>query len=57
MASNKNVQNSAPRDLKRTNSTINMQLVFTLLVYMVSEDSLSLFRFKNLSVSYLRTTK
>ena len=26
MASNKNVQNSAPRGLKRTNCTINLQL-------------------------------
>ena len=43
MASNKNVQNSAPRDLKRTNCTINLQLVFTMLVYMVSADSLKVF--------------
>ena len=43
MASNKNVQNSAPRDLKRTNCTINLQLVFTILVSMVSEDSLKVF--------------
>ena len=43
MASNKNVQNSAPRDLNRTNCTINLQLVFTILVFMVSEDSLKVF--------------
>ena len=43
MASNKNVQNSAPRDLKLTKFTINLQLVFTILVYMVSEDSLKVF--------------
>ena len=35
MASNKNEQNSAPRDLKRTNCTINLPLVFTSLVYFV----------------------
>ena len=28
MASNKNAQNSAPGDLKRTNCTINLSLVF-----------------------------
>ena len=36
MASNKNEQNSAPRDLKRTNCTINLPLVFTILVCFVS---------------------
>ena len=43
MASNKKVQNSAPRDLKRTNCTINLPLVFTILVYMVSGESLKVF--------------
>ena len=43
MASNKNVQNSAPRDLKMTNCTINLQFVFTILVYIVSGDSLLVF--------------
>ena len=33
MASNKNAQNSAPHDQKRTNCTINLPLVFTILVY------------------------
>ena len=48
MACNKNVQNSASRDLKRTNCTINLQLVFTILVYMVSVDSLKVFSLQNL---------
>ena len=39
MASNKNEQNTARRDLKRTNCTINLPLVFTILVYFVSWDS------------------
>ena len=43
MASNKNVQNSAPRDLKRTNCTINLQFVFTILVYIVSGDPTKVF--------------
>ena len=43
MASNKNVQNSAPRALKRTNCTINLQFLFTILVYIVSGDSLKVF--------------
>ena len=43
MVSNKNAQNSAPRDLKRTNCTINLPLVFTILVYMVSGESLKVF--------------
>ena len=46
MASNKNAQNSAPRDLKRTNCTINLPLVFTILVYIVSGESLKVFRYK-----------
>ena len=36
MASNKNEQNTARRDLERTNCTINLPLVFTILVYFVS---------------------
>ena len=43
MASNKNVQNSAPRDQKRTNCTINLQFVFTMLLFIVSGDSLKVF--------------
>ena len=39
MASNKNAQNSAPRDLKRTNCTTNLPLVLTILVYKVSGES------------------
>ena len=48
MASKKNVQNSAPPDLKRTNCTINLQFVFTILVYIVSGDSLKSFSLQNL---------
>ena len=48
MASNKSAQNSAPRDLKRTNCTINLPLVFTILVYTVSGESLKSFSFQNL---------
>ena len=33
MASKKNAQNSGPHDLKRTNCTIDLPLVFTTLVY------------------------
>ena len=43
MASNENPQNSAPHDLKRTNCTINLPLVFTILVYIVSGESLKVF--------------
>ena len=43
MASNKNAQNSAPHDLKRTNCTINLPLVFTILVNIVSGESLKVF--------------
>ena len=43
MASNKNVQNSAPCDLKLTNCTINLPLVFTILVCRVSQGSLKVF--------------
>ena len=48
MASNKNAQNSAPRDLNRTNCTINLPLVFTILVYIVSGESLKVFSLQNL---------
>ena len=53
MASNKNVQNSAPRDLKRTNCTTNLPLVFTILVYMVSEDSFKVFFVTKFRVFYI----
>ena len=43
MASNKNAQNSAPHDLKRTNCTINLPLVLTILVHIVSGESLKVF--------------
>ena len=48
MASNKNVQNTAPRDLKRTNCTMNLPLVFTILVHIVSGYSLKVFSLQNL---------
>ena len=48
IASNKNGQNSAPRDLKRTNCTINLPWVFTILVYMVSGETLKVFSLQNL---------
>ena len=35
----KRMQNVAPRDLKCSNCTINLQLLFTNLVYMASGDS------------------
>ena len=58
MASNKNVQNSASRDLKRTNCTINLPLVFTILVCMASEGSLKVFFVTKFRVLlYLRVTK
>ena len=53
MASNKNEQNSAPRDLKRTNCTINLPLVFTILVYFVSWDSLKVFFVTKFRVFYI----
>ena len=53
MASNKNVQSSAPRDLKHTNFTINLPLVFTNLVYMVSGDSLKVFFVTKFRVFYI----
>ena len=52
MASNKNAQNSAPRDLKRTNCTINLPLVFTILVYIVSGESLKVFFVTKFRVFY-----
>ena len=53
MASSKNVQNSSSHDLKRTNCTINLQLVFTILVYMVSGDSLKVFFVTNFRVFHI----
>ena len=38
MASKKNAQNLAPHHLKRTNCTINLPLVFTILVYITTEE-------------------
>ena len=47
MASNKNAQNSAPGDLKPRSKTYklytNLPLVFTILVYIVSGESLKVF--------------
>ena len=53
MASNKNAQNSAPHDLKRTNCTINLPLVFTILVYIVSVESLKVFFVTKFRVFYI----
>ena len=53
MASNKNVQDSKPCDLKRTNCTINLPLVFTILIYIVSGDSLKVFFVTNIRVFYI----
>ena len=53
MASNKNVQNSAPHDLKCTNCTINLPLVFTILVYIVSRESLKVFFVTKFIVFYI----
>ena len=53
MASNKNVQNSAPRDLKRTNHTINLPLVLTILVYIVSGETLKVFFVTKFRVLYI----
>ena len=53
MASNKNAQNSAPRDLKRTNCTINLPLVFTILVCMVSGETLKVFFVTKFRVFYI----
>ena len=43
MASNKNAQNSASRDLKLSNCTMNLPLVFRILVYIVSGEPLKVF--------------
>ena len=53
MASKKNTQNSAPHDLKRTNCTINLPLVFTILVYIVSGESLKVFFVTKFRVFYI----
>ena len=53
MASNKNPQNSAPHDLKRTNCTINLPLVFTILVYIFSGESLKVFFVTKFRVFYI----
>ena len=53
MACNKNAQNSAPRYLKHTNCTINLPLVFTILVYIVSGESLKVFFVTKFRVFYI----
>ena len=53
MASNKNAQNSAARDLKRSNFTINLPLVFTILVYIVSGEPLKVFFVTKFRVFYI----
>ena len=53
MASNKHAKNSAPRDLKRTNRTINLPLVFTIMVYIVSRESLKVFFVTKFRVFYI----
>ena len=53
MASNKNAQNSVPHDLKRTNCTINLPLVFTILVNIVSGESLKVFFVTKFRVFYI----
>ena len=53
MASNENPQNSAPHDLKRTNCTINLPLVFKILVYIVSGKSLKVFFVTKFRVFYI----
>ena len=53
MASNENPQNSAPHDLKRTNCTINLPLVFTILVHIVSGESLKVFFVTKFRVFYI----
>ena len=53
MASIKNVQDSAPRDLKCTNCTINLPLMFTILVDIVSGDSLKVFFVTKLREFYI----
>ena len=53
MASKNNTQNSAPHDLKRTKCTINLPLVFTILVYIVSGESLKDFFVTKFRVFYI----
>ena len=53
MASKKNAQNLAPHHLKRTNCTINLPLVFTILVYIVSGESLKVFFVTKFRVFYI----
>ena len=55
MTSKKYAQNSAPHDLKRTNCTINLPLVFTILVYrpIVSGESLKVFFVTKFRVFYI----
>ena len=53
MASKKYAQNSAPHDLKCTNCTINLPLVFTILVYIVSGESLKVFFVTKFRVFYI----
>ena len=53
MASNRNAQNLAPPDLKRTNCTINLPLVFTILVYKVSGEPLKVFFVTKFRVFYI----
>ena len=53
MASNKNAPNSAPHDLKCTNCTTNLPLVFTILVYIVSGESLKIFFVTKFRVFYI----
>ena len=52
MASKKSAQNLAPHHLKRTNCTINLPLVFTILVYIVSGESLKVFFVTKFRVFY-----
>ena len=52
MASKINAQNLAPHHLKRTNCTINLPLVFTILVYIVSGESLKVFFVTKFRVFY-----
>ena len=57
MASNENPQNSAPHDLKRTNCTINLPLVFTILVYIVSGESSKVFFVTKFRVFYINVSQ
>ena len=53
MASKKYAQNLAPHDLKRTNCTINLPWVFTILVYIVSGEPLKVFFVTKFRVFYI----